>query len=163
MATSDFTLESPAFSHLESIPKHFTCEGSDVAPYLIWYGHPQATRSFALIVDDPDAPDPAAPERTYVHCVIFNLPPDCTELHEGFEDLPEGAVFGTNDWGRLGYGGPCPPKGNHRYFFKLYALNDPLELPEGATKSDVLAAMEGKVLGHATLVGLYEKRQRLAS
>jgi Raf kinase inhibitor-like YbhB/YbcL family protein len=156
---AEFCLESPAFAQLNSIPRQFTCEGEDTAPFLIWHGYPQSTRAFALIVDDPDAPDPQAPKRTHTHAVIYNLPNDVSELPEGFEPLPEGAHFGKNDWGNLSYGGPCPPVGTHRYFFKMYALNDPLDLPEGATKDEVMAAMQGKILACAELVGLYAKDQ----
>ncbi|RZA00629.1 MAG: YbhB/YbcL family Raf kinase inhibitor-like protein [Proteobacteria bacterium] len=155
---ANFNLESPSFAPLNPIPARFTCEGDDIAPYLMWHGYPQSVRSFALIVDDPDAPDPANPQRTHTHAVLFNIPSDCHELPEGFDPLPEGATFGNNDWNNPAYGGPCPPVGTHRYFFKLYALNDPLDLAPGATKAEVVAAMHGKVLAHAELIGFYEKQ-----
>lgn len=155
---AEFCLESPAFPALNNIPRQFTCEGEDKAPALLWYGYPQSTRSFALVVDDPDAPDPKAPKRTHTHAVVYNIPNDVHELPEGFS-LPEGATFGKNDWGKLAYGGPCPPVGTHRYFFKLYALSDPLDLPEGASKGEVEAAMQGKILACAELVGLYAKER----
>ena len=155
---SDFIVEAKAFRHEETMPKEFTCEGEDEAPALIWRGYPQSTRSFTLLVEDPDAPDPAGPTHTHVHCLIYNIPPDCHELPAGFTPLPEGAAFGRNGWDRTDYGGPCPPKGTHRYFFKVFALDDPLDLAPGASKEEVERAMGGKVLGVAYLIGLYRKQ-----
>ncbi len=153
------TLSSAAFSHQGEIPKRYTCEGDDVSPPLSWSNPPEGTRSFALIVDDPDAPDPKAPRMTWVHWVLYNLPATASELPEGVlsEALPRGTGDGLNDWKRKGYGGPCPPIGRHRYFHKLYALD--IVLPDlGAPgKPELETAMEGHVLGRAELVGTYEK------
>ncbi len=153
------TLTSAAFSHQGEIPKRYTCEGEDVSPPLLWSNPPEGTRSFALIVDDPDAPDPKAPRMTWVHWVLYNLPATASELPKGVlsEALPQGTGEGLNDWQRKGYGGPCPPIGRHRYFHKLYALD--IVLPDlGAPgKSELETAMEGHVLGRAELVGTYEK------
>ena len=152
-------LSSPVFDHEGSIPAAFTCEGRDRSPALRWTGVPANAQSLALIVDDPDAPDPKAPKRTYVHWVLYNVPPAAVGLPEGIEgaDLPAGTREGTNDWKRTGYGGPCPPIGRHRYFFKLYALD--IRLPDlgPVTKPALEAAMKGHVLAQATLMGTYEK------
>lgn len=150
-------LESPSFAHGTEIPRKHTCEGDDVSPALMWSGLPEGTRSLVLIVDDPDAPDPRAPRRTWVHWVLFNLPPQPSMLREGANPLPPGTAEGINDWKRSGYGGPCPPIGRHRYFHKLYALDTTLSLTR-PTKDDVIAAMEGHVLGRAELIGTYEKQ-----
>src|SRR6185295_6558814 len=122
------TLTSDAFKHQGEIPTRFTCEaeGKEVSPALSWSGVPAKTKSLALILDDPDAPDPRAPKRTWVHWVLYNLPPAAKGLAEGAGgdgSLPAGTLPGANDWKRTGYGGPCPPVGRHRYFFKLYALD----------------------------------------
>lgn len=152
-------LESPAFPDGSPIPVEHTCEGTDISPPLAWHGVPEGTRSLVLIVDDPDAPDPAAPRMTWVHWVLYNIPPDARGLPAGVRaaDLPAGTGEGINDWKRTGYGGPCPPIGRHRYFHKLYALDTPLEPPHKPTKSAVEAALRGHVLGQATLVGTYQK------
>jgi Raf kinase inhibitor-like YbhB/YbcL family protein len=156
------SLTSSAFAHQGEIPARFTCEGEDVSPALSWSGVPREARSLALLVDDPDAPDPKAPRMTWVHWVLYNLPVTATGLPEGVSsrDLPEGTREGTNDWKRPGYGGPCPPVGRHRYFFKLYALD--IELPdlESPTKARLEEAMEGHVLARAELVGIYEKGKK---
>ena len=152
-------LTSTAFSHGGDIPSRFTCEGHDSAPPLAWRDVPDGTRSLALIVDDPDAPDPAHPQRTWVHWVLYDIPPAASGLPEGGKPLPAGTREGANDWGRTGYGGPCPPIGRHRYFFKLYALDVRLgELPR-ATKAAVEQAMQGHVLASVELVGTYQKRR----
>ena len=153
------TLVSPAFSHDGEIPRRYTCQGDDLSPPLSWSGVPDGTKSFALIVDDPDAPDPEAPRMTWVHWVLYNLPPDVRELPEamGPGALPPGTEEGQNDWKNLGYGGPCPPIGRHRYFHKLYALDCRLPNLGAATKNELEAALEGHVLGQAELVGTYEK------
>ena len=155
----NWKLTSTAFQHQGSIPTRYTCEGEDVSPPLQWTEPPAGTRSLALIVDDPDAPDPRAPRVVWVHWVLYNLPADASGLPEAVapRDLPEGTGQGLNDWKRLGYGGPCPPIGRHRYFFKLYALDTRLDGLNGPTKSQVLKAMEGHVLGEAELVGTYQK------
>ena len=153
------SLLSPAFSHQGHIPKRFTCEGTDISPPLSWSDVPQGTKSFALIVDDPDAPDPNAPRTTWVHWVLYNLPATTRELPEGVtrEALPSGAKEGRNDWKRTGYGGPCPPIGRHRYFHKLYALDTMLSDLGAPTKSELERAMEGHILTRAELIGTYEK------
>lgn len=157
-----FTLTSPAFAPGGAIPALFTCEGNDVSPPLEWTGAPPGTKSLALVVDDPDAPDPRAPRMTWVHWVLYNLPPPTTRLAQGVRssDLPPGTREGTNDWKRTGYGGPCPPVGRHRYFHKLYALDAVLPDLGPATKAQVEKAMEGRVLAKAELVGTYEKSGR---
>ncbi len=152
-----FELKSAAFAANAEIPAKYTCQGADTAPPLAWADAPRATKSFALIVDDPDAPDPAAPKRTWVHWVVYNLPADSNALAEGAKALPPGARDGVNDWGRQGYGGPCPPIGRHRYFFKLYALDT--ELPDlgNPTKAALEKAMHGHVVAQAQLIGTYQK------
>ncbi len=154
-------LTSPAFAPGGEIPTLFTCEGSDVSPPLEWTGVPDGTKGLVLIVDDPDAPDPAAPKRTWVHWVLYGIPPDARSLPEGVPAgaLPPGTREGLNDWKRTGYGGPCPPIGRHRYFHKLYALDVALPDLEKPTKAAVEAAMKGHVLAEATLVGTYQKGQ----
>ena len=141
-------LTSPAFAEGEGIPAKHTCDGADVSPALSWRDVPQGTAAFALIADDPDAP-----AGTWVHWVLYNLPPTLTDLRE---DDSGGGIQGRTDFGATKYGGPCPPPGKpHRYFFKLYALREKLDLPRGATKADVERAMRGQVLGEAQLMGTY--------
>ena len=151
------SISSPAFQDGGGIPSKYTCEGEDISPPLSFAGAPAGTRSLALIVDDPDAPDPAAPKMTWVHWVLYNLPPDTTGLEEGVRRLPAGTLEGVNDWRRTGYGGPCPPIGRHRYFFKLYALDTVLPDLHAPTKADLEQAMQGHVLAQATLMGTYQK------
>jgi Raf kinase inhibitor-like YbhB/YbcL family protein len=152
-------LTSAAFVDNGSIPVDHTCDGRDISPPLVWSGLPEGTKSMALIMDDPDAPDPQAPKVTWVHWVLYNLPPDVNGLPEGVrsDELPSGTQEGVNDWKRVGYGGACPPIGRHRYFHKLYALDTLLPDLGHATKADVEAAMEGHVLARAELVGTYER------
>ncbi len=153
------TLTSASFAHGEAIPAVHTCDGSDRSPPLAWSGAPSGTRSLALIVDDPDAPDPAAPTTTWVHWVLYNIPPTTASLAEGLTPaaLPPGTVAGSTDYRRRTWNGPCPPIGRHRYFFKLYALDAPLPvLPQG-TKAELERAMTGHVLARAELMGTYEK------
>lgn len=152
-----FALTSPAFAAGQLIPSAHTCEGSDMSPPLAWSDIPAGTKSLALIVDDPDAPDPAAPQRTWVHWVLYNIPASASGLPQGSH--PQGALDGTNDWKRSGYGGPCPPIGKHRYFFKLYALDTELPDLHKPTKAALESAMAGHVLARAELVGLYQKRK----
>ena len=151
-----FKLSSTAFEPGTVIPKQFTCEGANLSPALAWSGAPENTRSFSLIADDPDAPG-----GTWVHWVVYDLPADAKQLGEGVpkdEQLPSGARQGKNDFRRVGYGGPCPPPGPaHRYFFKLYALDAPLNLKAGASKAEVEKAMAGHVLGQASLMGRYQR------
>lgn len=155
-------LSSSAFSENTPIPALHTCEGLDLSPPLQWQDLPENTRSLVLIVDDPDAPDPAAPKMTWVHWVLYNLPPATPGLPEGVTAaaLPTGTREGLNDWQRTGYGGPCPPVGRHRYLHKLYALNTVLPDLGRATKADVEHAMQGHVLASATLIGTYQKQGR---
>ena len=153
------TLTSTAFAPDGAIPSHYTCEGKDISPPLAWRDAPAETRSFALVVDDPDAPDPAAPQRTWVHWVLYNIPAGINELAEAIapKDLPAGTREGLNDWGRTGYGGPCPPIGRHRYFHKLYALDTVLPELARPDKAALEQAMAGHVLAKAELIGTYEK------
>jgi len=151
------TLTSPSFAHNGEIPARHTCQGEDLSPALSWSGAPDGTKSFALIVDDPDAPDPRAPKMTWVHWVLYNLPADASGLAEDVKDLPAGTLEGLNDWKRTGYGGPCPPIGRHRYFHKLYALDTVLSDLGKPTKAQLEKAMEGHVLASAELIGTYQK------
>ncbi len=155
------SITSPAFSQQGEIPSVHTCEGADSAPPLRFGGVPAGAKSLALIVDDPDAPDPRAPQRTFVHWVLHDVPPDAPDLPEGAsaKDLPKGTREGTNDWKRVGYGGPCPPIGRHRYFFKLYALDTVLGDLGHPTKAKLLDAMKGHVLEEAQLMGTYQKKK----
>ena len=155
-----FSLTSPAFPDGGGIPTRYTCEGQDVSPPLAWSEPPSGTKSLALIVDDPDAPDPKAPKMTWVHWILYNLPPTAGQLVEGVEQkaLATGTREGLNDWKRTGYGGPCPPIGRHRYFHKLYALDTILPDLGGSTKTQLETAMQGHVLACAEFVGTYEKK-----
>lgn len=154
-------LSSPAFGNGSEIPAKFTCDGANVSPPLMWQGAPPGTKSFVLIVDDPDAPDPAAPRMTWVHWVLYNLPASATGLEEGVRpaDLPQGARQGTSDFSTPAYGGPCPPVGRHRYFHKLYALDIALPDLGKARKAEVERAMKGHVLAESQLVGMYAKKR----
>jgi len=155
------TLTSSAYSSSGDIPARYTCEGADISPPLSWSGVPDGTRSLVLIIDDPDAPDPAAPKMTWVHWVLFNITPERTTLSEDASrgNLPPGAKQGLNDWQNIGYGGPCPPIGRHRYFHKLYALDTILEGLDSPTKAEVETAMEGHILEQAELIGTYQKQE----
>ena len=149
-------LASSAFSEGAAIPRKYTCEGRDVSPPLAWSAVPHGARSLALIVDDPDAPDPAAPKMTWVHWVLYNLPPESTGVEEDGVP-PAGTLEGLNDWKRTGYGGPCPPVGRHRYFHKLYALDTVLPDLHRPTRAKLEAAMRTHLIAQATLIGTYEK------
>jgi Raf kinase inhibitor-like YbhB/YbcL family protein len=153
------TLESIAFTNNGEIPRKHTCQGEDISPQLGWSNLPEGTRSLVLIVDDPDAPDPRAPKMTWVHWVLYNIPPTTTGLGEDAAKLPASYSEGRNDWGRTGYGGPCPPIGRHRYFHKLYALDVVLSGLDTPTKAELEKAMEGHVLEQAVLIGTYQKSQ----
>jgi Raf kinase inhibitor-like YbhB/YbcL family protein len=155
-----FSLTSSAFAEGDEIPTRYTCEGQDVSPPLAWSDPPSGTRSLALIVDDPDAPDPKAPKMTWMHWVLYNLPPTSRRLPEAVKPnaLRAGTHEGLNDWKRTGYGGPCPPIGRHRYFHKLYALDTVLPDLGRPTKTQLEKAMQGHVLAQAELVGAYEKK-----
>lgn len=153
-----FKLTSSAFAEGGAIPSKYTCDGKDVSPPLDWSGVPAGAKSLALIVDDPDAPDPKAPKMTWVHWVLYDIPPAAGGLAEGAH-TPAGAKDGVNDWGRTGYGGPCPPIGRHRYVHKLYALDTVLPPLARPDKGGLEAAMRGHVLAEARLVGTYEKHR----
>lgn len=158
-----FSISSPAFEHDHELPVKYTSEGADLSPALTWTDPPSGTKSFVLIVDDPDAPDPRAPKRTWVHWVLYDVPAKARGLVEGASrgHLPGGAVEGTNDWKQTGWRGPAPPVGRHRYFFKLFALDTTLgELGGHASKGELEQAMDGHVLGSTTLVGTYRKGAR---
>ena len=148
-------ITSTAFSEGEMIPTRYTCDGPDVSPDLSWSGVPDAAKSLALICDDPDAP-----MGTWVHWVLFNIPSNASGLPAEIpsdDALENGARHGTNDFGRLGYGGPCPPGGTHRYYFKLYVLDTELNLDSGVTKDQLLDAMKGHILAEAQLMGTYKR------
>lgn len=159
VSAMSLTLVSSAFRHNGDIPARYTCDGDDVSPPLSWSGVPAGTRSLALILDDPDAPDPKAPKMTWVHWVLYNIPPTATELPEraGTKNLPQGTLEGINDWKRTGYGGPCPPVGRHRYFHKLYALDTVLPDMNRPTKVRLEAAMHGHIVSRAEIVGTYQR------
>jgi hypothetical protein len=157
-AAASLTVSSEAFAPNGEIPTEYTCEGSDTAPPLAWSGAPAGTKSFALVVDDPDAPDPAAPKTTWVHWVAFAIPAETKSLPKGGA-LPPGAKSGLNDWKKTGYGGPCPPIGRHRYFHKVYALDVSLADLQSPTKADLEKAMSGHVLAKGELVGTYQKKK----
>jgi hypothetical protein len=152
-------LTSSAFTHNGAIPKQYTCQGSDISVPLAWSGLPAGTKSLALIVDDPDAPDPAAPKLTWVHWVLYNIPPAAAGLKEAVKagELPKGTLEGLSDWQRTGYGGPCPPIGRHRYFHKLYALDTVLPDLKRPTKAQLEKAMQGHILEKFELIGTYQK------
>lgn len=154
-------ITSPAFDDGGPIPVEYTCEGRDISPPLRWSGVDKNARSLALIVEDPDAPDPAAPKMVWVHWIVYDIPPTAPGLpadadHQG---LPEGAKEGINSWERTRYGGPCPPIGRHRYFFRLYALDKTLHFSSLPDKDALLAAMKGHVLQQAEWMGTYQKRR----
>ena len=151
----EIEIKSAAFVPGGKIPEKYTCDGMDISPPLTWTSGPEGTKAFALICDDPDAP-----MGTWVHWVLFNLPADVTELRENVppeRELESGAKQGMNDFRKIGYGGPCPPGGTHRYFFKLYALDEEINLEAGTTKEELLKAMEGHVLAEGQLMGRYER------
>lgn len=151
----EVNMTSTAFEEGGMIPNRYTCDDEDISPPLAWASVPEGTKSIALICDDPDAP-----MGTWVHWVLFNLPPDLTALPEAVPSdsiLDNGGKHGTTDFGRVGYGGPCPPSGTHRYYFKLYALDTEIALDPGATKSRLLKAMEGHILAQGQLMGRYKR------
>jgi len=153
------TLTSPAFSPGGAIPRQYTCQGDDISVPLNWTGIPASAKSLALIVDDPDAPDPAAPKLTWGHWVLYNIPVSASGLKEDVKagELPAGTREGTNDWKRTGYGGPCPPIGRHRYFHKLYALDVVLPDLKQPNKAALEKAMQGHILERTELIGTYQK------
>ncbi len=144
-------ITSEAFEDGDSIPARYTCDGENISPAVSWEGVPESSKSIALIMDDPDAPG-----GMFVHWVVYNIPKDSRGFEEGVPGrgtLSDGSVQGLTDFGRVGYGGPCPPSGTHRYFFKIYALDKKLDLPPKATKEDVEEAMEGHVLAKGEIMG----------
>jgi Raf kinase inhibitor-like YbhB/YbcL family protein len=153
------TLKSGVFDNGDTIPSKYTCVGADISPPLTWAGVPKTARSLVLIVDDPDAPDPRAPKKTWVHWVLYNIPANISGLPEGMRSatLPPGTKEGLNDWKQTGYGGPCPPIGRHRYYHKLYALDTILKGMNTPTKTRIEAAMKGHVIAQTELVGTYQK------
>ncbi|CAB1276093.1 YbhB/YbcL family Raf kinase inhibitor-like protein [Candidatus Nitrosacidococcus tergens] len=160
-AADNFTFTSPAFDHQAAIPEKYTCEGQDISPELTWNHLPEGTKSLALIMYDPDAPDPKAPMFTWVHWVLYNIPPSANGLTEGIKlkDLPKGTLAGSNNWGwsRPTYGGPCPPIGRHRYFFKLYALDTILPDLKALTKDKLEQAIQNHIIEEKELIGTYQK------
>jgi Raf kinase inhibitor-like YbhB/YbcL family protein len=157
-----FKLISPAFRQDGSIPSQYTCEGENFSPPLAWSDAPYGTRSLALIMDDPDSPDPSKPQRVYVHWVVYNVSPITMKLplNAAMTGLPLTARHGTNDWGKQTYGGPCPTIGRHRYFFKLYALDILFKDLKSPTREQLDQAMEGHLVGHVELIGTYEKQKK---
>lgn len=151
-------ISSPAFAAGGTIPTQYTCQGDNLSPPLSWTGIPEQTKSLVLIIDDPDAPDPQAPKMTWVHWVLYNLPPDSGGLPEAAKKLPPGTEQGLNDWNKTVYGGPCPPIGRHRYFHKLYALDIVLTGLNRPTKTLIEQAMVGHILDQTELIGTYQKR-----
>jgi Raf kinase inhibitor-like YbhB/YbcL family protein len=156
------TITSPSFTHQGDMPSQLTCEGKDVSPALEWSGVPARAKSLVLIVDDPDAPDPKAPRMTWVHWLLYNLPPTSKGLPEAAQRkaLPEGTLEGITDFKKSAWGGPCPPVGKHRYFFKLYALDTVLPDLKGPQKPQLEKAMQGHILEKAEVIGLYQKKSR---
>jgi Raf kinase inhibitor-like YbhB/YbcL family protein len=152
-------ISSTAFNDQGAIPAVYTCEGKDTSPPLLWSDMPAGAKSLVLIIDDPDAPDPAAPKMTWVHWVLYNLPASNGGVAEGVKALPAGTKEGVNDWKRTGYGGPCPPIGRHRYFHKLYALDSVLPDLKQPTKAKLEAAMKGHIIAETQLVGTYQKKE----
>jgi hypothetical protein len=148
-----------AFRHQGEIPSRYTCDGDDISPSLVWSGVPAGAKSLVLIVDDPDAPDPKAPKMTWVHWLLYNIPPTANGLpeHVAPKNLPQGTLEGVNDWKRTGYGGPCPPIGCHRYFHKLYALDTVLPDMNRPTKSRLEGAMKEHILSQTEIVGTYQR------
>jgi Raf kinase inhibitor-like YbhB/YbcL family protein len=154
-----FELTSSMFSPGGEIPSKYTCQGQDVSPPLAWSGLPSKAKSLALVVEDPDAPDPAAPKMTWVHWVLYNIPASAASLPEAVKELPAGTLEGLNDGGRIGYSGPCPPVGRHRYFHKLYALDAVLPNLGQVSKAKLEAAMKPHLIAQAELIGTYQKRK----
>ncbi len=150
--------QSDAFTHMGDIPKKYTCDGQDISPPLSWDDIPGEARSLVLIVDDPDAPDPRAPKMIWVHWLLYNIPPTTKGLEEGASTFPKGTLHGKNDWGRTGYGGPCPPIGRHRYFFKLYALDTILPDLKNPNKKTLETAMKGHIIEKSELIGTYQRK-----
>lgn len=157
--SGDFSLHSDTFVANGKIPKDYTCQGADKSPALSWVNAPKNTQSFALIVDDPDAPDPKAPKMTWVHWVVYNIPATTTIFPDNTASLgvPATSRVGVNDWGKTQWGGPCPPIGEHRYFFKLYALDTIISTEKPLNKNELLNAMKGHILAQTQIIGVYTK------
>jgi len=153
-----FIIKSSDFMHNGIIPRRFSCDGEDLSPSLEWEDAPKETKSFVLIMDDPDAP-----MGIWDHWLLFNIPSNMTKLEAGITQLPEGTKVGINSWQRNDYGGPCPPDREHRYFFKLYAVNTMLDLPHGATKREIEEAIQPYIISQAILVGRYNRPQNMKS
>ena len=153
-------LASSAFPPGGSIPPRVTCDGANVSPPLEWSGVPAQAKSLALVVTDPDAPDPKAPKMTWVHWILYDLPAESKGLREAVpsKGLPAGSFEGSNDWGKTGYGGPCPPIGRHRYVFTLYALDAVLPDLRGPSRAALEKAIDGHVLQKAELIGTYQRQ-----
>ena len=155
--TGGLEISSQAFKDGGAIPSRYTCDGANVSPPISWAAGPDGTKSYALVVDDPDAP-----RGTFTHWVMFNIPADVHALPENVpasRTLANRARQGSNDFRKVGYGGPCPPSGTHRYFFRVYALSTDLDLEAGATKEQLVRAMEGRILAHGQLVGTYSRQR----
>jgi Raf kinase inhibitor-like YbhB/YbcL family protein len=154
-------LTSQSFADGEALPERFSCEGEGISPPLSWSGLPDSAKGVALIADDPDAPDPKAPQRTFVHWVLYDIPPSATELPAGAtrDTVPVGTRIGTNDGGKSGWYPACPPIGRHRYFFKIYALDTQLGALAEPTKAGLEKAMQGHIVGQGMLMGTYEKKK----
>lgn len=152
LVRENMKLHSSVFNTGHSIPAKYTCQGDNISPPLSWQDAPNNTKSFVLIVDDPDAPN-----GTWDHWIIYNIPGSMHELPENISDLPPGTHYGKNSWGKTNYGGPCPPAGEHRYYFKLYALDTLLKLVSGVSKPQLEIAMKGHVIDTAILMGLFKK------
>ncbi|RME92922.1 MAG: YbhB/YbcL family Raf kinase inhibitor-like protein [Candidatus Hydrogenedentota bacterium] len=155
-------LKSTAFAHEQEIPSKYTCEGDDISPPLEWGNAPNGTKGFALIMDDPDAPDPANPKMVWDHWVLYNIPASVNHLPEKILPRPkltDGSTHGKNSWNNFGYGGPCPPIGRHRYFFKLYALDNAFSFEPGLSKKQLLEKIKNHVLEEAILMGTYQKKR----
>jgi len=159
MNASNMSITSEAFEHNSHIPSRYTCDGEDISPPLAWRHVPAGTESLVLIVDDPDAPDPAAPKVTWVHWLLYNIPASWQGLEEALaaENLLDNTRQGRNGWKRTAYGGPCPPTGRHRYFFKLYAMDTVLPDLHEPTKAKLENSMQGHVLAQAELIGTYQR------
>ncbi len=157
--TMALTLTSPAFSQNSPIPSKYTCDGANISIPLQWDGAPEGTMTFVVICEDPDVPHSLRPDGMYDHWVLFNIAASVPNLPENMRSLPQGAVQGMNTSNKLGYTGPCPPDRQHRYFFKIFALDTTLDLPQGATKAEVIAACQGHILDQAELMGVYNRPQ----
>jgi len=156
--STDFRLQVSAFNNQGDIPAKFTCEGANISPAISWSGVPEGTKSIALIVDDPDAPDPQKPEKVFTHWVLYNIPPTATKLGEAEHHFPKGTQHGSNDYSKADYAGPCPPIGKHRYFFKLFALDTNFHFMVRPSRADLEKEMANHILAQSEVIGLYAKK-----